>query len=181
VSDAKPVKPETDKSPAVPERRMPDFSRLPANFFRIIDAPGWVNAILYGEKYKEPDPDFISRTLAAQAIFAETIEDAFSAAGIESLQKWVLDKPGETTGPIEITDLYVAASDFETGNPSYVIVTCVSLETGVEVKFSTGATNVQATMIGLLRNGVWPLRVQIKRGETKDKGGRYLLFMLPPD
>jgi len=40
---------------------------------------------------------------------------------------------------------------------------------------------VQATLLGLLVNGMWPIRCQIKRGESKDKGGRYLLFVLPPD
>lgn len=166
---------------AKPDRKPVKFDRLPERFFAIINPEAWVNAILYGEKYKEPDPDFISRMLAAQSIFAETPEDAFASAGVKRLQKWVPNAPDATTGPLEITDLYVAESDFETGNPSYVIVSYIHLEDGEEGKFTTGATNVQATLIGLLRNGVWPIRCQIKRGDSKDKGDRYLLFMLPPD
>lgn len=164
-----------------PERKPVKFDRLPEAFSKIINPTAWVNAILYGDPYKEPDPEFISRMLAALSIYAETPEEAFSAAGIIGLQEWLPDRPGETTGPIEITDLYVAESDYDAGNRSYVIITCITLMDGEDHKFSTGATNVQATLIGLLRNGVWPIRCQVKRGDSKDKSGKHLIFMLPPD
>lgn len=163
------------------ERAVVTFDKLPANFNKIINPGAWVNAILYGDTYREPDQDFISRMLAAQSIFADKPEDAFASAGVRRLQKWLPDTPGATTGPMEITDLYVAESDFETGNPTFVLVTCMMLMDGTEEKWSTGATNIQATLIGLLRNGVWPIRCQVKRGDSKDKGGKYLIFMLPPD
>lgn len=157
------------------------FDKVPEKFFAVVNPQEWVNAILYGDTYHEPNPDFISRMLAAQSIFAETAEEAFSSLGVRGLQKVLPDSPGATTGPLEITDLYVAASDYETGNPTYVVISAVELATGDEVKYTTGATNVQATFIGLLRNGVWPMRCQFKRGDQKDKGGKYLIFMLPPD
>jgi hypothetical protein len=156
-------------------------AKLPANFEKVIGFEAWARAIVFKETYAEPNPDFISTMLAMQAITAATIEEVFQASGILKLQEMLEDRPRETTGPLEITDLYVAASDFETGNPTFVIITAVKMEDGEEIKFSTGATNVQATLIGLLRHGVWPMRVQIKRGESKDKGGRYLLHVLPPD
>src|SRR5271154_3520125 len=164
-----------------PERRAIDFSKLPSVFFKMIDAPAWANAIIYGDKYAEPDPEFISKALALQSIMADTVEEAFANAGIIKLQEWLLDRPGETTGPMEITDLYVAASDFETGNSCFVLVSFAMLEDGSQGKLSTGATNVQATLIGLLRLGTWPIRCQFKRGDSKDKGGKYLIHMLPPD
>jgi hypothetical protein len=163
------------------QRPVVDFSKLPAAFFEIINAPAWANAIIYGDKYAEPDPEFISKALALQSIMADTVEEAFANAGIIKLQEWLLDRPGETTGAMEITDLYVAASDFETGNSCFVLVSFVMLDNGEVGKFSTGATNVQATLIGLLRLGTWPIRCQFKRGDSKDKGGRYLIHMLPPD
>ena len=155
--------------------------RYPAGFKAIINPEAWARSIVYREAYKEPNPDFLSQMLALLSITATTPEEAFASAGVRRIQQWVTDKPGETTGPFEITDLYVAESDFETGNPTYVIITGVMLETGEEFKATTGATNIQATLIGLLNNGVWPIRCQIKRGDSKDKGGKYLLFMLPPD
>lgn len=154
---------------------------IPDRVNEIIHMEAWASAIVRGTPYREPDPDFIMRMLATQAITAETPEEVFRQAKIVRAQEWITDVPGASTGPIEITDLYVAESDFETGNPSYVIMSCMNLETGEEYKMTTGATNIQATLIGLLANGVWPIRVQIKRGDMKDKGGRYLLFMLPPD
>lgn len=155
--------------------------KLPAAITAIINVEAWASAIVRGTKYKEPDPDFISRSIAFRAITAETIDGVFEQADIRRVQDWVPDTPEATTGPLELIDLYVAASDFETGNPSFVIMTVLDLESGEEFKVTTGATNVQATLIGLLVNGMWPIRFQLKRGDTKDKGGRHLLFMLPPD
>lgn len=155
--------------------------KTPAQINRLIDMEAWAHAVVYGDKYEEPDPDFISRMLAFQIISAASIEQAFNQANVFGLQKILPDAPNATTGPLEITDLYVASSDFETGNPSYVIMTWTSLETGKEERVTTGATNVQATLIALIANGMWPIRCQIKRGDQKDKGGRYLIFVLPVD
>jgi hypothetical protein len=158
-----------------------DMSNIPEALGNIIDVEAWASAIVRGTPYKEPDPDFLSRTLALQAITAETAEEVFRQANIKKVQDHVPDTPGATTGPFELIDLYVAESTFETGNASYVIMTCLDLELGHEYKLTTGATNVQATLIGLLVNGVWPIRVQIKRGDSKDRSGKYMLFMMPPD
>lgn len=158
-----------------------DHSRIPEALSPVIDMEGWARAIVRGTKYKEPDPGYISRTLALQIIGAETVEDIYRQTEIRRIQDWIPDTPGATSGPLELIDLYVSASDFETGNPTFIIATFIDLELGEEFKATTGATNIQATLIALIVNGVWPIRVQIKRGEVKDKGGRYLLFMLPPD
>lgn len=155
--------------------------QVPPAFAEIIDPAGWVNAILLKRKYVEPNPEFISTMLALSAISAESVEEAFAQSGIIGVQELVRDQPGAATEPFEITDLYVAATDFETGNPCYVIISARYLGTGDEFRCTTGATNIQATLIGLLRNGAWPIRAKFKRGESKDKGGRYLLFLMPPD
>lgn len=155
--------------------------KLPAEFLAIINFEQWARAIVYREAYKEPNPDFISQMLALQAILAENIEQAWQAAGVKKLQEILANVPGASTGAREITDLYVAESDFETGNPCYVIISWLDLELGTEERVTTGATNIQATLIGLLKNGAWPIRCQVKRGDSKDKGDRYLMHMLPPD
>lgn len=155
--------------------------KAPAAINNIINMEEWAQAVVNRKPYTEPDPEFISRMLAVKAIMAGSIEEVFQQASIKQLQKMLPDSPGATTGTLIITDLYVASSDFETGNPSYVIITAMDEQLGEEVKFTTGATNIQATLIGLLANGAWPIRCQIKRGESKDKGGRYLMFLLPPD
>lgn len=166
---------------AVPGAVLLKQIKAPAEINAIIRMEAWAQAVVNGVPYVEPDPDFISRMLALKAITAGTIEEVFQQANVKQLQKILPDSPGATTGAIEIIDLYVAASDFETGNPSYVIITAMDLALGEELKFTTGATNIQATLIGLLANGMWPIRCQIKRGDSKDKGGRYLMFLLPPD
>lgn len=156
-------------------------SKAPEALARIVNLEGWARAIVYGEKYTEVDPDFISRKLALEIITSGSVEEAFEQSGIKGVQSIVPNKPGGTTGPIEITDLYVTESDFEQGNSCFLILDTVSLETGEQQKMTTGATNIQATMIAVLNNGMWPIRCQFKRGDQKDRGGKYLLFMLPPD
>ena len=156
-----------------------DLSKLPEGIDQVINVPLWAESLITGKPYREPDPEFISKMLAFQVVTADTIEDVFRAQGIRQLQNMLADTPDASTGNIEITDLYVAESDFETGNPSYVIITYTSLEDGEEVKFSTGATNVQSTILALLRLGMWPIRCRIVRGTQKDKGGHHLLFVLP--
>lgn len=156
-------------------------AKLPEAFGAVIAFESWARSIVFGEKYNEPDPEFISRMLAYLTITGENIDQVFANAGVSKVQEMVPDQPSATFGPFEITDLYVAASDFETGNPTYVIITGVRLDDGTDFKCTTGATNIQATLIGLLKLGTWPIRAQFKRGISKDKGGRYLLFLLPPD
>jgi hypothetical protein len=167
----------------VSTRKMPalDWSKVPAPVVASVDFGSWASSLLRKTPYAEPIPDYISTMLAYQTITAATLEDVFKQANIQKMQEQIANVPDAGTGPIEITDLYVAESDFETGNPSYVIITATVLDTGETWKRTTGATNIQATLLALLRHGVWPIRCQIKRGDSKDKGGRYLLFVLPPD
>lgn len=146
-----------------------------------IDFPAWARAIILGEKYREPIPDYISKMLALQTIMASTPEEVFRAAGVKGLQEIIADVPDATTGPHEIMDVYVAESDIETGYSCFIIVEWVDLEFGKVSKWTTSATNVMSTLIGLLKFGQWPIKCQIKRGDSKDKSGKHLLIMLPPD
>lgn len=157
------------------------FDKFPKELARIIEPRGWAQSLITGAPYKEPDPEYLLKLLMAQSIFAESIQAAWDNGSIRHLQEWVPDTPGATTGPFEMTDVYVAKSDFETGNPTYVIVSCVMLETGEEERWSTGASQIQATILGLLRHGVWPIRAKILRGDIKDKGDRYMLNLVQPD
>lgn len=156
-------------------------AKLPEAFSAVINLEAWARAIVYGEKYTEPNPDFISRMLALLTITGETVDEIFTAHGVFGVQEIVPDVPHGSFGPFEITDIYVAASDYEAGHSCYVIVAGVRLDTGEEFKATTGATNIQATLIGLLKLGHWPIHAQFKRGDSKDKGGHFLLFLLPPD
>lgn len=156
-------------------------SKAPAALEKIIHLEDWAQSVAFGKPYNEPDPEFISRMLAIETMMGNTVEEVMASTKVDGLQEWLLDRPGETTGPIEITDLYVASSDFETGAKTFVIMTCVSMMDGTDRKVTTGALNVQATLIGLLKLGVYPMKCQFKRGDSKDKGGKYLIHMLPPD
>lgn len=171
----------TDLALVKPGTKLVQNSKAPAALAAIIDLEAWAQALVFRTAYKEPNPDYLSTMLALQTIMGMTMEEVFRSQGIKGLQEILADTAGATTGPLEITDLYVAETDFETGAPCYVVVTAVDLELGTELKFTTGAQNVQATFIGLLKLGTWPIKCQFKRGDSKDRGGKYLIFMLPPD
>jgi hypothetical protein len=155
--------------------------KAPEAMAEIIDVPKWIRSILLGQPYREPDPEFISRMLALQTIESETTEELYRANGVLKVQEIVPDEAMAEYGPFEITDYYVASSDFETGNPTYVIISGVMLDTGEEFRCTTGATNIQTTLIALVGLNVWPIRAKFKRGDMKDKGGRFLLFLMPPE
>lgn len=156
-------------------------AKWPENLATQINFPGWARAIALDEKYAEPIPGYISRMLALQSMMADTPEKVFLANNVKGLQEIIPDAPGATSGPHEIMDLYVAESDIAEGYSCYVIVEWLDLELGQVSKWTTSATNVMATLIGLLKFGQWPIRCQIKRGDSKDKSGKHLLTLLPPD
>lgn len=156
-------------------------AKWPEHLATQIDFPAWASAIIMGTKYKEPIPDYISKMLALETILASTPEEVFKASGVKGLQEIIPDVPDATTGPHEILDVYVAESDIETGYSCFIIVEWFDLELGTKSKWTTSATNVMSTLIGLLKFGNWPIKCQIKRGDSKDKSGKHLLIMLPPD
>lgn len=146
-----------------------------------INFEAWARAIVFGDKYKEPIPDYISRLLAIEAMLAPTPEEVFKATGVKGLQEIIPDTPGATSGPRELLDVYVSESSIETGYSCFIIVEWLDLEFGTRSKFTTSATNVMSTLIGLLKFGQWPIRCQIMRGDSKDKSGKHLLLLMPPD
>jgi hypothetical protein len=156
-------------------------SKMPERVGKVIALEAWAQSVAYGYPYDEPDPEFISRMLAVQAIMGETVEEVMASMGVDGLQEILPDKAGESTGPIEITDLYVASSDFQVGAKTFVIITYVSLLDGSEHKTTTGAIGIQSKLIGLLKLGHFPIQCQFKRGDSKDKGGKFLIHLLPPD
>lgn len=180
-------------SPGAPSRELqsrdtPVLDRLlageiefPPEVTNIIDIRGWALSLVKGDPYEEPDPDFLSRQLMIQTLSAMTEDEVFSQTGIRSLQKSIPDVPGGSSGPIEIYGLYVTDSDFKEGARTYVILSTRDLETGFEVKYTTGASQIQAQILAALSLGIWPIRCKIVRTERKDKGGKFLFWLAPAD
>ena len=154
---------------------------LPEPLQGLLDLTGWANALVSRTPYKEPDPDYLSRTLLIATLAAETPDQVFEQAGIRKLQEAIPNVPGGTTGPVELHDLYVTGSDFGEGAPVYMVMSLRDLETGFETKYTTGATQLQAQILRLISFGVWPIRCKISRTERKDRGGRFLFWLYPPD
>jgi hypothetical protein len=145
-----------------------------------IELKPWAMSLFTGVEYKEPDPEYLSRLLMLDTLLASTPDEVFERAGIGKLQEVIPDTPGAGTGAVAIEDLYVAASDFEEGAPCYVILTCRSIDTGEYRKYTTGSSGLQAQLLRLVSFGMWPIRCNIKRINTKDKGGHYLFWIAPP-
>lgn len=157
------------------------LDKLPDRVTSNIDFTSWANALYNGTKYAEPTPDYLQRLLVRQVLEAPTPEAVFNQTGIMGLQEALPNVPGATTGPVEITDVYVTESDYTDGAPCYCIIDMVSLDSGETMKRTTGATGLQAMILRLLAFGVWPIKCKIVRLDRKDKGDKYLFTLFPVD
>lgn len=154
---------------------------LPAQLAGKIELSAWAESLVNKAKYVDPDPDYLSRLLIVQTLTAENMDAVFEQGAIQGLQKAIPNVPDAGTGPIVITDLYVTGSDLNEGVPCYVIITATHMETGVISKYTTGAQQLQAQLLASLSWGRWPIPCQIKRLDRKDRSGKYLFWMFPPE
>lgn len=166
-------------TPAVPV--LQNAKPLPAQLEGVIDLSSWANSLANGTPYTEPDPEALSRMLLVATLTASTADDVFANNGVQGLQEAIPNAPGAGTGLISINGIYVSPSDQQDGLPCYMILDTVSEDTGMVAKYTTGAGQLQAQMLRLISLGVWPIRCKIVRLDRKDKGGRYLFWLFPPD
>lgn len=154
---------------------------LPEALQGLFTLSAWAESLVNGRPYDEPNPNYLSQLLLRQTLEATSPEQVFSPNDLDGLQKIIPNVPGGGTGPIEIDGLYVARSDMTEGAPCYMILDYADLETGARRKTTTGATQLQAQILRLLGFGIWPIRCNIRRTERKDRGGRFLFWLFPPD
>lgn len=153
----------------------------PDQFEGVINFHSWARALLNREDYEEPNENYLATLLMMQTLTSSTIDEVFAQGAVRKLQESVPQVPGASTGPIEIFELYVTGSDFGEGAKTYIIFSARDLETGAETRYSTGSQGIQSQMMALLLMGNWPVRCRIFRLDRKDKGGKYLFWVGPPD
>lgn len=154
---------------------------LPEIFEGKFTLTAWAESIVNNVPYVEPDPNYLSRLLITQTLTAASMDEVFAQRGVRKLQESVPNVPDAGTGPIFIDDLYIATSDQEDGMPCYMIMSTTHMETGEEAKYTTGAGQLQAQILAAISFGTWPIPCNIKRIDRKDRGGRYLFWMYPPE
>lgn len=154
---------------------------LPDELQGRLSLSAWAESLVNRVPYAEPDPEYLSHMLLVQTLTAETPDDVLAQAGIRKLQEAIPNVPGAGTGSIAIFDLYVTSSDFGEGAPCYMILSVQDLETSFEAKYTTGAQQLQAQILRLISLGVWPIHGKITRTDRKDRGGRFLFWLFPPD
>lgn len=158
-----------------------EFPQLPPALLGTIDLNRWLASLLGKVPYEEPDPEYIARAIMLNTFMEEDLNKALLGTDMDSLQDLVEDFPGGSTGPIQITDLYVSTSNLEDKDGTYVILTFVTLETGIVTRCTTSAQAVQIGILRHLKSGIWPITCQIARDKVTDQGGRYLLKIWPVD
>lgn len=158
-----------------------DFAPLHPDLAGKIDERGWLRAVVLGEPYTEPDPDYISREIGMATLLAEDDREALIGAEIIGLQDWLEDYAGNTSGAVEIRDLYVARSDASISDGTFLIITFWHHESGTEVRCTTGAGPVQYAMLRYLSRGIWPIACQFVRDKATDQGGKHLIKVWPVD
>lgn len=154
---------------------------LPAELDGLFYIQAWIKALTTNTKYVEPNPDFMAQRMMMNTLSATNLDELLSDQSLEGLQALVPDEAWATTGNITIFDLYVAASDIEEGAPTYMLLSWVHDDTGLEVTTSTGATHLQLQIASMLAMGIWPIRGQIKRRDRTDRGGRHLFAFYPSE
>jgi hypothetical protein len=158
-----------------------EFPPLPEVLEGKIDPQGWLRSVVLGQPYEEPDPDYIAREIGMATLLAEDDREALMGAEIGGLQDFLEDFAGATTGPIRITDLYVARSDASISDGCFLIITWWSYEDGKEYRRTTGAQSVQYALMRYLLMGIWPIECQFVRDKATDQGGKHILKVWPPD
>lgn len=179
---------ETTSSGIVVARRKnviaPQFSNpapLPPELDGLFDIRAWVRALTTGDKYVELDPDFMAKRMMMMTLSATSFDEIVEDVPMDGLQKLVPDVPWASTGNIMITGLYVAKSEQEVGNPTYMLLEYFHKDSGEEVTTTTGATKLQLQFANCLALGIWPIEGQIKRTDRKDRGGRHLFSFYPEE
>lgn len=158
-----------------------EFKPLHPDLAGKIDPSGWLRAVVLGEPYTEPDPDYIAREIGMATLLADDDREALIGAEIIGLQDWLEDYAGSTSGAITITDLYVARSDAAISDGTFLIITFQHHESGTEVRTTTGAGPVQYAMLRYLIRGIWPINCQFTRDKATDQGGKHLIKVWPVD
>jgi hypothetical protein len=169
------------REPENPLAFLDNAKPLPELMVGRVDGLSWAKAIVLGEKYTEPNPDFLSRRMLQLKLNATDLFHTFEQNALQKLQQWVGDAPGSSTGPLMLQDVYVVPSSIEGGMPTFVIVDYTHMQTGESNTFSTGASNVQSFILKALVLGIWPVRCQIKRTDIMTKNGKYMLDVFPHD
>lgn len=154
---------------------------LPDELKDLFSVKAWVHSLTTGAPYEEMDPDFMAKRMMMLTLSATTVDEILSDVPMDGLQKLIPDVPWQGTGNITLTGLYVAKSQQQVGNPTYMLFTYINEATGEEVTTTTGATKLQLQWASMLALGIWPIRGQIKRTERKDRGGRHLFSFYPAE
>lgn len=154
---------------------------LPAHVTAKIDLGGWMQTVFNKVPYTAMDGEAMNRLMLLSLLEAESVEEVLSESVGEKLQEMVPNAPFASTPPLEIFDVGVYPGDAENEPSTYLVIRATDLDSGEQVRLSTGATNIQVQMMRLLTLGVWPIRCCFKRIDKTDQGGRYIFRISLPD
>jgi hypothetical protein len=154
---------------------------LPPELSGLFDIRAWIHSLTTRAEYEELNPDFMAQRMMMLTLSATTAEEVMQDVPMDGLQKLILDAPWQSSGNITIHGLYVAKSDKQDGNRTYMLLEWFDKTTGADVTTTTGATKLQLQFASLLALGVWPIQGQIKRTDRKDRGGRHLFSFYPEE
>lgn len=146
-----------------------------------IDLKAWVACVFNGEPYEAMNGEEMQRQMLLRVLEAETVDEVLSEDVGEKLQDMVPNFPDASTPPLELISVAVLPGDAENDPSTYLVIRARDIENGGEIRFSTGATNIQVQMMRILSLGVWPIKCIFKRVQKQDQGGRYIFRMSLPD
>lgn len=114
------------------------------------------------------DPERIALMLTAQILSAETPEEVLASADATGVRQF-LDTP------FELESVDFQRSEYEQGQPFYVVMKGVNITTGERVVLTTGSRKVTAQAFQLSRRGWLPAKVVAKQATRPTKDGYFPL------
>lgn len=114
------------------------------------------------------DPERVGLLITAQILNAATPEEVLASAEATGLRQF-LDQPFE----LETVDFQ--RSEYEQGQPFYVVMKGVNITTGEAVVLTTGSRKVTAQAFQLARKGWLPAKVVAKQATRPTRDGYYPL------
>lgn len=116
------------------------------------------------------DPELIGLLLTAQILSAETPEEVLTSTEAEGVRQH-LDEP------MELHNLTFLRSEYEQGQPFYVVMRCTILETGEQIAVTTGSRRITAQAFQLDRRGWLPRKIVFRQAKKATKAGYFPLRM----
>ena len=134
-----------------------------------LDLQQWAEALFSVRDFPEADPDEQSHAMLAAILLSSTSEEALASMELDRARQLCGDEPGGTSGVLRFTGARPVKSEYEEGPACYLIVEATRLADGKQLRFTTGAAQIQAVILWHVGHQLMPFDgvLSIRREKTR--------------